>query len=748
MIKKRLPLILILALAGIFAVFLPVHTTHADLFGISSLAGGVIGYVAFGVIYIITTIAAFLMSLLTYEIAIVLQLSNNIVNTFAVQTGFTVTLAVANLGFVLAIIIIAIATILHRESYGIKSTLWRLVVAAVLVNFSLVIGGAIINFGDTLTNSFLAQLPASNGLSGAGAFAQDLAGAFAPQRALLTVTSTDNTIITSGGAGSIKVNTGDDIAALITPLVGIFSAAALLIVIIITLAVFLIMLLIRYVTLAFLLILMPFAWLLWLFPSTKKHWSSWWNEFIRWTFFAPIVVFFLWLAIATAKAMHGSLAGNPLAFLQGTSYQPTGNPLLAGVSSTFGTVVGNVVTTMLQGVIVVGLAVGGMYVANKLSITGAGAGIGAMKSVGRAVGNYAGRRGRQVVTAPIRGEKARQRFSSMQQHGNLITRWAGRIGEGTAVWGGEKATAGYAESVGKLTRDQALNQLGTSNAMRRQAILARANKEGWHDDARLQKYLGEERKEEMKRYGGEAEKNFDELRVKSTRSMIDAINKDVSEYGKKTDTEEEKLQAKNEAIEGEFKKLAAKNPEAASVLFMNTDGAAYKKIIDGLREKGIDVPPTLVPENMKKARREVVKSFGVLSQTNAASLLTEISKKNDLEQFKAAVNELRSEPPVFEEARGKILENGSLVPWIQKGSYRTLIDLKSLYDIQEEEREAPGSPSSTPTSSSGGPSSPKIVPPPGGATGRSQEEMEERESFRSRMEAERERLNRERGTNI
>src|SRR4030042_5966834 len=74
-----------------------------------------------------------------------------------VHTGWQIVLNFANLGFVLAIIVIAFSTIFRRESYAMKQTLWKLIVAALLVNFSLVIAGAFINVSDIFSDFFLKQ---------------------------------------------------------------------------------------------------------------------------------------------------------------------------------------------------------------------------------------------------------------------------------------------------------------------------------------------------------------------------------------------------------------------------------------------------------------------------------------------------------------------------------------------------------------------------------------------------------------
>ncbi len=376
-----------------------------SLFSIGSISADVLGYAMFYITYALSTVASVIMVLETFLISIFLRMSDSIVNTFAVQTGFSVMLSLANLGFVLAIIIIAIMTILHFENYGMRKTLWRLIVAAILVNFSLVIGGALINVANTFTNSFLQQLPGVGPSSpGPLTFAKEIAGAFEPQRLLL------------GQKGEFSSASESGVGTeFIAPFIGIVFALALLVIIIVTLAVFGLMLLIRYVVLSLLLIIMPFAWLLWLFPSTNKHWTRWWNEFIRWTFFSPIVVFFLWLAIATAQAFNSSNQANPLGFLSGTVYGPSANnPLLGGIEKAFGGIVAGMATQMTQGILIVGLAIGGIYAADQLSIMGAKAGIGAIKSAGGFAGRFSLKHGRRLG-----GKLGANKVAEKMRRGNL-----------------------------------------------------------------------------------------------------------------------------------------------------------------------------------------------------------------------------------------------------------------------------------------------------------------------------------------
>lgn len=73
----------------------------------------------------------------------------------AVQTLWREVLNFANLGIILGIIAIAIATILRIEQYNWKRLLWKLLVVALLVNFSLVICGLFIDISNFFITYFL-----------------------------------------------------------------------------------------------------------------------------------------------------------------------------------------------------------------------------------------------------------------------------------------------------------------------------------------------------------------------------------------------------------------------------------------------------------------------------------------------------------------------------------------------------------------------------------------------------------------
>src|SRR3989344_165355 len=75
-----------------------------------------------------------------------LNLNSQILDSHTVQIGWAISRDLANLGFVLAIILISFITILRIETYDTKKMLIRLISAALLINFSLVIAGVFLDF--------------------------------------------------------------------------------------------------------------------------------------------------------------------------------------------------------------------------------------------------------------------------------------------------------------------------------------------------------------------------------------------------------------------------------------------------------------------------------------------------------------------------------------------------------------------------------------------------------------------------
>lgn len=245
-----------------------------------------------------------------------------------ITTGWAVFRDLANLGFVFGIILIAIATILRFKSYTAQSILWKLIVAALLVNFSLVIAGAVIQVSDVFSNYFLEQMTGRTALNASGFVGVKLADQFQIDEAISPreVKNESGNIIRTVAIAGLQFVGQDEVAAAISfgnKLEGLWKNApglyevisAFVVLLIETMAMLTLfavaaMLFLRYFWLSFLLILSPLVWLLWVFPSTQKHWTAWWKKFIHWVMYAPVMLFFIWLAL---KVLENAQAYRTLA---------------------------------------------------------------------------------------------------------------------------------------------------------------------------------------------------------------------------------------------------------------------------------------------------------------------------------------------------------------------------------------------------------------------------------------------------
>jgi len=366
-------LIFLAAIAGMFFVALP-SVTHAGVGDfISGIAYTVVTDIAFIASYIIGLVLGVLVAIEAWAISLVLQLSMNIVNSPPVKFGVPVTTYIANLGFVVAIVVMAIMTILRRESYGLKQTIAKLIFGAILVNFSLVIAGAILNFSDQLSIAFLNQVDPGAEEGSFNSLATSLAGAFNPQAFLIG----DD----EGFEDLIEENPGEgifgSIGAVFMPLVSVlFSTFALLFIVIVMLSL-VVLLLIRYVYIAGLLIAMPLAWVAWIFPVTNHHFSDWWNKFFKQVFFAPIVIFGIWLTIKTGELMGSGGYG--------AAVYESDNPIGDAAGSFFAPIV----RQLLDAIVLCGILVMGMVAASKLGAVGASAAVAGTKTLAKTSGAFA-----------------------------------------------------------------------------------------------------------------------------------------------------------------------------------------------------------------------------------------------------------------------------------------------------------------------------------------------------------------------
>ena len=293
----------------------------------------------------------------------------NFIDVPVVEEGWTITRDLANMFFVLILMVIAIATILKIETYGMKSLLPKLIIIALLINFSLVFCGVVIDSSQILTNFFLEPLT-NSGMS----LSENVANG------LNVVKELENKEVTASLAAA-------DIAiALIGGIIVVLFAAFIM-----GAAAF--FLIIRVVAIWMLLVLVPIALLAITLPATKHLWEKWTKNFIKWVFFAPCYAFFFYLAILTITGKDG----------QGGFLSKVNSNFTLGENTGWTNTFFSSQELILQYIFLIMLLAGGLVVAQSMSINFAGGTIKLANKIGKGSANWLGRR-TQMATAPTVGK--------------------------------------------------------------------------------------------------------------------------------------------------------------------------------------------------------------------------------------------------------------------------------------------------------------------------------------------------------
>lgn len=641
------PMVLVLLLAP--------QVANANLFDfLIEFTYGFMAKIFYGFSYIISAIIGIGIAVEAWVIEVILNMNTQIINSPPVKFGFPVALSITNLGFTAAIIVIAIATILRWSGYGIKQILWKLIVAALLVNFSLVFAGAILNFADQLTLYFLNQVnPAGSG-SSFNAFASGLAGAFNPQKNQQFDPRKDPKNLTSDELEKTAgVGGGADIGKLILPITSlvytIFSLAA----IVITLGVLIAMLLYRYVAIGILLILMPFAWLLWIFPGLSSNWSKWWNQFLKQVFFAPLVVFFLYLGILT----NGAMSSGQNASINITAYASNSNPTWAAISEFFTDLFSPIIENTMRQIVVLGIMIGGLYAANQLSIFGAKAGMTAMKGFSGKMGNL-GKRGSSWVLrrkgtkpgAESVAEKMQRKVSTMEptgvmgKLGKYALGWGVRGTTRLAVAGGEEQVKQKEKEVGgKATADLKAMHLTAMGPMKI-AIEKEFTKRQELGGVSIHSTLTDKNKKLYASYG--QSKDFENLEKASTMNveMANLI---------RSGAEKDNLDEAARRFYNTFEKKDAALMHVADVFSGKAKMGLDEKTLERVSKSvahGIAVSaPMLTPNVVPKMKSASLKQFSNIYKAELETELTGISI--NLSEINRNIEDLRKLPDREENRR-------------------------------------------------------------------------------------------------
>ena len=183
-----------------------------------------------------------------------------------IAIGWTVTRDLTNMFFILGLIYVAIATALRFNSFKTGKIFFKLILIAILINFSPLICGIIVDTANIFTNYFL------NGVVGFDAFQQVFKMQASNFKEMLLGPPSFTPIIKT----------------IVLSLYG-FGAGFILLI-------FFLIFFVRYFAIWVLVILSPLAFFFWIFPQTESYFKKWADQCLKWSFIAIPIAFFLYLA--------------------------------------------------------------------------------------------------------------------------------------------------------------------------------------------------------------------------------------------------------------------------------------------------------------------------------------------------------------------------------------------------------------------------------------------------------------------
>jgi len=206
-----------------------------------------------------------------------------------INVGWTLLRDLTNMGFVIGLAYIGLATALNIGGFQTKKTFGRFIVAALLINFTPVICGVIVDASNILMTFFTKEVG-----SNFNQFATLYGGLTAPDKLQEIFKGIFTTI------GVIKI----------------LLALAVNTITVIILFVFSFLFLARNVAIWILVIVSPIAFFCWIFDATRSTFNKWWSQFLNWSLIGVLAGFALYLSAFLLNAFQkGGLTNNSGAIL-------------------------------------------------------------------------------------------------------------------------------------------------------------------------------------------------------------------------------------------------------------------------------------------------------------------------------------------------------------------------------------------------------------------------------------------------
>jgi len=354
--KKRLWPIVFLSLSFLMLALPSYASWDGDTLG--SIIGWIIGIYISALGLILILVIKGLILIATYQ---------NFIGSQAVIEGWGIVRDLSNMFFVVILLVIAFSTILHLENYSYKKWLPKLILMAVLINFSKTICGLLIDVAQIVMLTFV------------NAF-KDIAGGNIID--MLGIKDIVTMAKTTDGVGFWTI-VGAYVLGLIYMIVALVVVTTMMM-----------MLVMRLVMIWIYVVLSPLAYLLAAFPGGAQYSSKWWKDFTQNLIVGPVLAFFIWLSFAALQT------GNELDVVSSAQNasvtDETSNIGVKSETSVNSAVAANQASTpgsLIKFVVGIGMLIGGLKIAQEIGGAAgsiAGKGMGKLSTMGAATAGFIG----------------------------------------------------------------------------------------------------------------------------------------------------------------------------------------------------------------------------------------------------------------------------------------------------------------------------------------------------------------------
>ncbi len=219
-----------------------------------------------------------------------------------IYPGWLILRNLANIFFIVSLLVVGLRILFQQSAAtAARGFIMRLIIMALLVNFSLVIGQGIIGIADTVQSQFLPGETRIIEALGHKLMVEPLKNFRAE------VTDSESGVFDSGTAEKGLSDTVKPIVLLILSIASFFAFVAI--------AAFLT---VRLVALWVLYMLSPIAYVGFVMDETQQYARKWWDEFIKYAIMTPVLVFFLNIAALMAMSFSSGNTDGLFKFSDGS----------------------------------------------------------------------------------------------------------------------------------------------------------------------------------------------------------------------------------------------------------------------------------------------------------------------------------------------------------------------------------------------------------------------------------------------